>query len=451
VTDNHDQISDEPGSWPDRHQHELEYSPSSPVETINSAPLLLAWIRAIGSAPSSASFEILQAASRTVSEADRQLLQLSHGIAPTRQLVIGWHPGASPNIDQYRSASLRRLSTIPNLALAVCFAAAWPEAIADPYPGRAFKHADILQACCSFGVHQSKVMSALNTTLPQAGLVIFSDGIGRLGPAAATIPLAVWSSLRRSHDRLPHEAYRRATSEEALSDSMDGLSHELAPPRRLPAPLPRAQSADETTVRAILTALEFAQMPIAHSDIPALSDPAIRRSIETILEKWGRALVSTPNGAWTTGYLDPIVEKLRSERVGLLTPSQRAVLALILLRTVAIPRAQGRHHHDGWFSVDKPVSLDALAANRHLSRTTISEAIRGLREAGYVTRASAGGYFPGPALARLSPLAQARLWEDLIVLGRPDGYLAEQIRSRRSCISEIRDDGALQSETSREK
>jgi hypothetical protein len=184
-------------------------------------------------------------------------------------------------------------------------------------------------------------------------------------------------------------------------------------------------------VRAAITALEIAQGPVARSDLPALADPAIRRATEDALASCGRTLISTPDGGWTTGYLDHIAQALATEEAGTLTRTERAVLALILLRTVAIPRAQGRHHHSGWTGTDHPTTLDELSANRQLSKATIVEAIRGLRAAGYVTTTSSGGYIPGPALARLSPTRREALWEDLVILGRPNGYMAEKIRSRR--------------------
>jgi hypothetical protein len=38
-------------------------------------------------------------------------------------------------------------------------------------------------------------------------------------------------------------------------------------------------------------------------------------------------------------------------------------------------------------------------------------------------------------MARLSPAGVEALWEDLIVLARPNGYMAERIRARRSGTS----------------
>ncbi len=111
---------------------------------------------------------------------------------------------------------------------------------------------------------------------------------------------------------------------------------------------------------------------------------------------------------------------------------ERAVLALILLRTVAIPRAQGLHQHDGWAGGEHSVTLEELVRNRHLSRAAITGALRGLRAVGYVAMTASGGYIPGPALARLSAVGREALWEDLLLLARPHGYMAERIRVRRN-------------------
>ena len=67
-----------------------------------------------------------------------------------------------------------------------------------------------------------------------------------------------------------------------------------------------------------------------------------------------------------------------------------------------------------------------------MSRTKISDALQGLRAAGYIASAPSGGYILGPAMARLSPAGVEALWEDLIVLARPNGYMAERIRARRA-------------------
>lgn len=402
-----------------------------PSGSVTGGALILAQIRAIGHAPATAPADALMSASAAAAHVDRRLIEISHCSDARRSLVLGWVDGAGPDPDQHPSAPPNRLSPIPHLVWGVCLAAAWPHAAAEPFPGQPFHRAHILQTCVDLGAHQPNVVTALDRTLPQAGLIIFSEASGRLGPAAAALPSAVWSALRRIHDRLPHAALERSVSIDQKTAREDGGQEESSTVRRLPGPPADPAGPAETMVRAAVTALEIAQRPVARTDLPALADPAIRRATEEALAGCGRTLISTPDGGWTTGYVDHIAQALAAKQTGTLTRMQRAVLALILLRTVAIPRSQGRHHHSGWTGTDHPITLDELDANRQLSRTAITDALRGLRAAGYVTTTSSGGYVPGSALARLSPAGQETLWEDLVILGRPNGYMAEKIRSRR--------------------
>jgi hypothetical protein len=235
------------------------------------------------------------------------------------------------------------------------------------------------------------------------------------------------------HDRLPHAALQQhAAASTGTTDAEDAET--VSGARRLPGPPAGPVGIHDTLVRAAVTALENAQGPVARSDLGMLADPAIRHATEVALVGCGRALILTPEGSWTTGYPDPIARMLAREQAGTLGKEQRAVLALVLLRAVAIPRAQGRLDV-AWTSSSHPVTLDELAANRHLSRTKISDALQGLRATGYIASTPSGGYILGPAMARLSPAGVEALWEDLIVLARPNGYMAERIRTRRSGAS----------------
>jgi biotin operon repressor len=400
--------------------------------------LLLARLRAADTAPAAVPGEVLAAASAAASLVDRQLVEVASPGGAGRVLALGWADGTAPDPDQHPSASPRRLPAAHLLVWAACLASAWPRAEDEPYPGQPFLREDVLRACVGMGAHDRTVIAALRL-LPTTGLVCFAGPVGRLGPAAAALPAGTWSALRRMHDRLPHSALQRHVSFPVQPDSPDGEVGIPGPAaRRIPHPPASPVSAGDVLVRAMVTALESAQGPIARADLPALADPALRRATESALAGCGRALVQTPEGSWTTGYPTPIAQALAREQFGTLGREQRAVLALILLRGVAIPRAQGRL--DGtWSSSRHPVALEEIAANRRLSRAAIDEAIRGLRAAGYVTSAPSGGYVLGPAMARLSPAGVEALWEDLIVLARPNGYMADRIRSKRSADREEAD------------
>lgn len=391
--------------------------------------VLLARIRAVGSTPADEAASTIAAASRAAGQIDRQLIEVAIPGGTRRILALGWAEGAAADPGQHPSAPPRQLSPVQLLTWAACLATAWPHAEADPYPGRPFRREDVMRACIGMGAHDRTVVAALRI-LSQAGMIRFAGPVGRLGPAAAALPNDTWSALRRMHDRLPHAALQpHAAASTGTTASEDAET--VSGARRLPGPLPGPVSIHDTLVRAAVTALENAQGPVARSDLGMLADPAIRHATESALADCGRTLILTPEGSWTTGYPDHIARALAREQFGTLGKEQRAVFALVLLRAVAIPRAQGRL--DGaWTSSSHPVTLDELAANRQVSRTKISDALQGLRAAGYIASTPSGGYILGPAMARLSPAGVEALWEELIVLARPNGYMAKRIRARRS-------------------
>jgi biotin operon repressor len=372
------------------------------VHTADGA-VLLARIRAVGSTPADVAASTIAAAARAAGQIDRQLIEVAIPGGTRQMLALGWAEGAAPDPGQHPSASPRQLSPVQLLTWATCLAAAWVRAEADPYPGSPFRREDVLRACIGMGAHDRTVVAALRI-LSQAGMIRFTGPVGRLGPAAAALPNDTWSALRRMHDRLPHAALQQqAVASTTASEDAETASGA----RRLPGPPAGPVSIHDTLVRAAVTALENAQGPVARSDLSMLADPAIRHATGNALAGCGRALILTPEGSWTTGYPDHVAKTLARQQAGTLGKEQRAVLALVLLRAVAIPRAQGRL--DGaWTSSSHPVTLDELAANRQLSRTKISDALQGLRAAGYIASTPSGGYILGPAMARLSPADAGR-------------------------------------------
>ena len=406
-------------------QPESHEAGSDPADT--AAAVLIARIRAQGRAPAGAPAAVKAAAAAAAAAVDRKLVEISDPEGG-QVCVLGWADGAAPAPDQHPSAPPRRLAVVPSLVFAVCLAGAWPDATADPYPGLPFRLEHVLRACTGLGADRNHVVQALNRTLPGTGLITITGRVARLGPAAAALPDVTWAALRRAHDRLPHSALPGQETRTGGADERD----RPAALHGIPAPPAGPVGYSETAVRAAVTALECAQAPVARADLAWLADPAIRRAVEAALGRIGRVLVPVPDGRWTTGFPDPITRALAAGHAGTLTRTERAVLALVLLRTVAIPRARGQHQDDGWGYAEHPAAIDDLYANRRLTRTGIAEALRGLRAAGYVATAPAGGYVPGPALARLSRASREALWEDLLLLARPGGYMAERIRTRRA-------------------
>jgi hypothetical protein len=387
--------------------------------------LLLARMRASGHVDASVAASTVSRAMIAAAAADRRLGELTDANGRTI-LVYGWLDGAAPNPDLHPSGPPRTLPPVANLVWAACLGAAWPDPTASPHPGRPFSRASIIATCVALDADRNTVVTALDTILPTAGLITLSGDRGALGPAAAALPSAIWSQLRRIHERLPKTTEQgrpsEAASDTALKSSAVRWIHTD----------PQAPTTEfDDNIRKIICALEIAEGLVRRADLPMLADPAIRATVETTLARCGRTLISVGSHSWITGYPTAVAKALTRNQVGTLQPTERAVLALVLLHTVAIPRARGVHLDDTWASTH-PVQMDALIANRRIKRTAAIAALRGLRRAGFVVTAKAGGYLPGPALLRLTPTQRNLLWEDLIVLGRPNGYMARRIREQRA-------------------
>ena len=111
----------------------------------------------------------------------------------------------------------------------------------------------------------------------------------------------------------------------------------------------------------------------------------------------------------------------------------RAVLVLILIHSVAIPRSEDRLGSDTWVS-NVPTSAAEILRRSKLPSTEAQQALRRLVAAGLVAPARGGtngGYVPGPQLYRLTPAARERLQDQLILAAAPDHPLASAIRDRR--------------------
>lgn len=189
---------------------------------------------------------------------------------------------------------------------------------------------------------------------------------------------------------------------------------------------------DETAVREAIGALEIVDGVVPSGVFPALEDPALRKAISARLEECGRTLIRVGEG-WTSGYRDDVADALVKFGIGVLPPDDRAVLVLVLLRTVAIPRARGNTAGKTWGNTDgvRGTSVEELARNRDISKTQIKESVRRLWGAGLVDRRR-GMLLPGPALLRLTPQRAAQLWENMLLVAAPDSIYAQVIRARRA-------------------
>ena len=183
-------------------------------------------------------------------------------------------------------------------------------------------------------------------------------------------------------------------------------------------------------VLAAVAAVETADVPVSADAFGALRDPALRDAVQCVLAATGRTLIEH-GGGWLSGYDDRIADRLAADGLGVLAPKDRAVLALVLLLTVAIPRARGRVSADDWTDAI-PTSMDELERNRHLTQKDIRASLRRLRSAGILRPGHRAAIAPGPQFLRLTGDRSGRLSEDLVLLCHPDGMLAHVIRRRRA-------------------
>jgi hypothetical protein len=198
----------------------------------------------------------------------------------------------------------------------------------------------------------------------------------------------------------------------------------------MPELLRSLSEAGRVEVLAAAAAVDVADAPVPTHAFRALTDPALRAAVDEALSVAGRCLVEH-DGGWLSGYRDDIADRLVEEGLGALDPKDRAVLALVLLHTVAIPRARGRIDSEDW-TLSEPTTIEELERNRHLHATDIRRALRRLRTLGVLRYGHRPAIAPGPQFLRLTHERNARLWEELVLLCRPEGMLAQVIRRRRT-------------------
>jgi hypothetical protein len=184
-------------------------------------------------------------------------------------------------------------------------------------------------------------------------------------------------------------------------------------------------------VMAAVAAVETAEAPVAQDAFVALSDGGLRELVGEVLAAGGRQLLDCGQGRWLSAYVDDVADELVAEQIGMLDAVDRAVLALVLLHTVAIPRAAGEIDSPDW-TVAKPVARRTLHLSRGLPNNKIDEALRRLQARGILRRGHRADIVPGPQFLRLTETRSRALWEDLVLLCKPDGAQAAQIRRRRN-------------------
>ncbi|MCF6476763.1 hypothetical protein FAF44_51845 [Nonomuraea sp. MG754425] len=188
---------------------------------------------------------------------------------------------------------------------------------------------------------------------------------------------------------------------------------------------------------AAFMVVEHAAEPVQEVRFAALRDPALRHTLGEMLARRGRTLIQHRD-RWISGYDDAVTAETGAAAAGAgarLGVSERAVLTLVLVHSVAIPRAEGLLPEDSWLS-PHPTPADELRRHTQLPIGELEAALRTLRHAGLLGQVKAGeeagGYVPGPQFHRLTPAARRRLQEELILAAGPNTPLAAAVLARRS-------------------
>lgn len=200
------------------------------------------------------------------------------------------------------------------------------------------------------------------------------------------------------------------------------------------------RSRDE--VLAAFSAVQYAAQPVAEVQLAGLRDVTLRRQVQRMLKLIGRTLVNVDGTHWTSGYLDDVAETLTAQGWQPLSAVDRAVLVLVLVHSVAIPRSEGILTGDSWKSA-RPTTVDELRTSK-ISSEDRRLTLQRLRAAGLVQLAGdrTGGpsYVPGPQLQRLTPAARRRLQDQLILAAAPASPIAAAIRARTGSASDTEQD-----------
>ncbi len=408
----------------------------------------------------------------------------------TGQALPLWPDGVTPSLleeHQVAPMPVERAGETRRV-LAAVLACCWADQSTDPWPGEPAPMERVLDTYRALIGRSDDLMrnwaiGALRR-LHDSAWIVMADGIVSLGPRCALWPVESQSVLKDLVRRIP-EPERRALT--VVPDADLVAAARLADPTAVaprvgPADSPgqeepqpeaveqgesRSEALDQDDPRpssdrrgsvaggrvesgvvefddllsgyderrraelvAAFMVVEHAAEPVQEARFAALRDPALRRTLGEMLARRGRTLIHHRE-RWTSGYDD---EAASGPAPGL-GESERAVLTLVLVHSVAIPRAEGLLPEDSWLS-PHPTPADELRRHTQLPIGELESALRTLRHAGLLTQVKAGeeagGYVPGPQFHRLTPAARRRLQEELILAAGPDTPLAAAVRARRS-------------------
>lgn len=187
-------------------------------------------------------------------------------------------------------------------------------------------------------------------------------------------------------------------------------------------------------VEAAYAVLEHSSEPVHRQYLPALQDATSHERLEQLLRRTGRTLVAVDGLHFTSGFDDTVAAELAMMDWQPLPLVDRAVLVLVLVYSIAIPRSEELIGPDAWTSpypttagdIFRNSKVPVAEARAALGRLTASGLLRNVRGGEHE-----GGYVPGPQLLRLTPSARERLQDQLILAAAPDHPLAAVVRERR--------------------
>ncbi|GAA0913439.1 hypothetical protein [Nonomuraea longicatena] len=370
------------------------------------------------------------------------MLRLSYGDTTGTALPV-WPDGVTPSLleeHQVAPMPIERAGEARRV-LAACLRCCWTDLTTDPWPGGSAPVEQVLDTYRALigrtdDLMRNWAVGALRR-LHDSAWIVLADGIVRLGPRCALWPVESYSQLKELVRRIPDPdrdltvvadadlvAAVPEPEAQALEGRVEGGGTEFGDL------LDAYDERRRAELVAAFVAVEHAAEPVLEARFAALRDPAMRHTLAEMLALRGRVLVAHRE-RWTSGYADAVAARTP----GVPGEAERAVLALILVHSVAIPRAEGLLPEDTWLS-PHPTPVDELRRHTQLPIGELESALRALRHAGLVGQVKAGeeqgGYVPGPQFHRLTPAARQRLQEELILAAGPHTPLATAVRARRA-------------------
>lgn len=361
------------------------------------------------------------------------MARLTRADEPPLALPV-WPDGATPALlEEYQVAPVTvERSGEARRVLAACLKCCWTDLEAEPWPGEPAPVELVIAAYRellgrSDDLMRNWAIGALRR-LHESAWITMSAGTVRLGPRCALWPAESHAQLRELVRRLPSPAPPAVLPLPA--DTPSGGRGSVTVDRGLDDDILRAfDERRRAELVAAFMAVEHAAEPVHEARFAALRDPALRRALAWMLERRGRTLIQHRD-RWTSGYDDAVAARIGTT----LSEAERAVLTLVLVHSVAIPRAEGVLGEDTWLS-PYPTPVEELRRHTQIAIGELEAALRSLRHAGLLTQIKsgedAGGYVPGPQFHRLTRATRRRLQEELILAAGPNTPLAAAVRARR--------------------